>query len=805
MSLAIPLEQKLSLDGREAQLLRMKRVRMAAWAAAGVMLLQLGIFLIGMMSLPSLIALELLTAVEIALFSVCLRSGWNRHFRDPSMTAAQTLGSAAVLLLTAHCADPQARTLTMLLIPLAFAFSTFRFGTVQLLKLSLAILTMAALEAAVTSQTPAANLRADAAVLAWLGLILVLTVMSIIGGSLNDMQRRTQFERAMTQQAIGKLAEAVIAVDLGYRVNFINAGAVQLLELTNHDTTNVALAELFSLDGPQQAVDLVVRHRLNAAMSTTAPTVAVIRSRSGRTHEVEISISSINGQRGADIGFVLVLRDVTEHNSLLRELEHAATHDELTQLQNRRGFSSQLARLLDREAPAAVIANLPHALLLIDLDQFKVVNDTCGHQAGDDLLCAVASILKANFPDAVSLARLGGDEFGVLLQDIAPAQADQRANEVLRALADFRFVRNQLPFKVSASIGLTELRSGDGADEVMAQADAACYLAKEMGRKQVRRYCVNAQDMMRHQNDLQWVARINTALDNDRFVLYGQRIKAAQPGAHPAMEYELLLRMIGEDGGIIGPDQFLPTAERFNLMPAIDRWVIGAAIEQLTQVRAGGRSPPQVAINISASSLRDNSLAGFIAEQIMNSQLPGDLFTFELTESAAVINFALASEFILSVQALGCRVALDDVGTGFCSFAHLQLLPVDQIKIDGSFVRTVCDNRLDRVLVESLQRIAQVLGVTTVAEYVENDQVMAALRGIGVNYLQGYGVHRPEPLASVLASATRAEVTPIVIAEHELDAANRKLGAADRKQKPAIAVAPKAARVKSKASLALVV
>ena len=177
MSLAIPLEQKLSLDGREAQLLRMKRVRMAAWAAAGVMLLQLGIFLIGMMSLPSLIALELLTAVEIALFSVCLRSGWNRHFRDPSMTAAQTLGSAAVLLLTAHCADPQARTLTMLLIPLAFAFSTFRFGTVQLLKLSLAILTMAALEAAVTSQTPAANLRADAAVLAWLGLILVLTVM----------------------------------------------------------------------------------------------------------------------------------------------------------------------------------------------------------------------------------------------------------------------------------------------------------------------------------------------------------------------------------------------------------------------------------------------------------------------------------------------------------------------------------------------------------------------------------------------------------------------------------------------------
>ena len=753
MNMTVLATVRNTFENKEFRLLHFRRLRTATTASLGVMLLLLLSHQIGLLATRPLLWLEGLIAANIAIFGLLYFTGLNQRFKDPGMTLAQTLASSSVMLLTAHLAQAPVRVFAMLLLAMAFAFASFRFGIKDLLRFGALIVALAAIESALAIGPLPGQLSAGVALLNVGALALTLATLSQIGGSLNDLRRNARFERAMAEQAADKLA--VVAVDAELRVTFLNIGAARLLGQQDQRPKVGSLAELISLQGPKQVADLVREHRENVAGVTLAPSSATLVNASGGAtasgREVEISISTITGQRSGGSGNLLVFRDVTDHNRMLRELQHAATHDELTRLQNRRGFVTELTRLLNQDLGAAH----EHALLLIDLDQFKVVNDNCGHQAGDDLLCAVASILRSLFPEARCLARLGGDEFAVLLSDVDADCADLLASDLLAALSSFRLVRKNLPLKISASIGATSLRGGDLADDVIARADAACYIAKDRGRNQVRRYHAGAQETIRHHSDLHWAARINHALEANRFSLYAQLIVPANGCADDELEYELLLRMIGDDDVVIYPDDFLPAAERFGLMPAIDRWVIRTAMDQLTQLAQKGVQLPKLALNVSATSLRDASLALFITEQLDRSRLAGSLFTFELTESAAIINFALANDFILSVQALGCRVALDDVGTGFCSFAHLKMLPVDQIKIDGSFVRTVCHDPLNRVMVESLHRIAKVLGVTTVAEFVETDQIRQALCTIGVDFVQGYGIHRPAPLLEVFAEINK--------------------------------------------------
>lgn len=741
------LDDKLVLDGQGARQLRQQRAKMVLLASLSVVVLLCALNWAGQLGQIRLLILSALILGQVLLFAFLLGTGRSLRFNDPSMTGLQTLGASSVLILASFWVTPSARLVPLLVVPMAFCFASFRFGTRALLTLCLVIVAMTAFGHVLASGANAIDMNAAFELTA---LGMTLTVMSVVGGKLNELRRRTQIERAMTHQAISNLAEAVIAIDTDRRITFLNPSARRLFADPNTDHHGHPVEQLLKFEAGASFKSLLVEgadepRRPQAIRLLTNPSGG---SRSTLGHrpigDFELSVSSISGAYGRKLGSVLVLRDVSQQNRLLGELGHAATHDELTGLMNRRGFSACLDRLLDDAHSAG-----SHSLLLIDLDQFKVINDSCGHQAGDDLLCAVASMLRAAFGNALSLARLGGDEFGAVLPN-PPSEAVERAEALLRMFAQYRFVRDGRPFKTSASIGVTAVEPSDKADQILARADAACYAAKELGRNQVKAYDEQAWDTVRRRRDLSWVARINAALEDDRFVLYAQRIALTRSACEVNDEFELLLRMIDERGAVIVPGEFLAAAERFNLMPSIDRWVIRQAISQLRKLNACAMPLPHVAINISPSSLRDSSFIDFVVQALGDSALQPSLFKLELTESAAVLNFVQAQQFISRVRAIGCQVALDDVGTGFCSFAHLQKLPVDQIKIDGSFVRKVCDTRLDRVLVESLQRIADVLGVTTVAEFVETDAIAAALREVGVDYLQGYAIHRPEPLDRVL-------------------------------------------------------
>ena len=451
--------------------------------------------------------------------------------------------------------------------------------------------------------------------------------------------------------------------------------------------------------------------------------------------------------RAAEVeGFVLVVRDVSDTQRLMKELEHAATHDVLTGLLNRRGFIERLQQTL-HEAEAD---EQPVSVLAIDLDQFKMVNDSCGHDAGDDLLRVVAAMMRRTVPAGARLARLGGDEFGVILRDMHLTQVELIANRLLREFAELRFVRQERSFRIGASLGVAQ-HSVDclQAQSLLSRADSACYLAKQRGRSCVQVYTLGDAEVSRHQRDMSWATRISEALQQRWFVLFAQRITPTVPGPDDEDHFEVLVRLIETDGAVIEPGVFLPAAERFNLINALDREVIRLAVSALEKMMKAGQRLPRFAINLSPSSLRDGKLLVYIGQKLRESRVPGEQLTFELTETAAIFDLDQARVFFRGLKDLGCRVALDDVGSGFNSFDNLRQLPIDQIKIDGSYVRSVCENPLDLAFVEAIQRIAEILNVRTVAEFVENDRIREKMTHIGVHYLQGYGLHKPEPLDEI--------------------------------------------------------
>jgi len=471
-----------------------------------------------------------------------------------------------------------------------------------------------------------------------------------------------------------------------------------------------------------------------------------------------LSVSPLLRQSGEVDGFVLVVRDVSDTQRLMKELAHAATHDVLTGLLNRRGFIETLQETLQ------VAEEDEHAVsvLAIDLDQFKMVNDSCGHDAGDDLLRVVAAMMRSTVPGEARLARLGGDEFGVILRGMSLARVEVVANRLLREFAELRFVRQERSFRIGASLGVAQ-HSPDclQAQSLLSRADSACYLAKQRGRNCVQVYTLGDAEVSRHQRDMSWATRISEALQQHRFVLFAQRITPTVPGVDDEDHFEVLIRLIESDGEVIEPSVFLPAAERFNLISAIDREVIRLAVSALAEMTQAGKRLPRIAINLSPSSLRDGKLLVYIGQMLKDQRVPGEQLTFELTETAAIFDLDQARVFFKGLKDLGCRVALDDVGSGFNSFYNLRQLPIDQIKIDGSYVKSVCENPLDLAFVESIQRIAEILNVKTVAEFVENERIREKMTSIGVHYLQGYGLHKPEPLGEIEQRSNLAKLQPL--------------------------------------------
>ena len=464
---------------------------------------------------------------------------------------------------------------------------------------------------------------------------------------------------------------------------------------------------------------------------------------------VDVSMNRVDIE-GGDL-VIGVMRDISEQKTAQLRMEHHAMYDELTGLVNRREFMSRLEGVVH----AAALNAGQHALLYLDLDQFKVVNDTCGHIAGDELIRQAAGLVRRHVRAADTVGRLGGDEFAVLLADCSPEKATAVAESIRRELSNYRFTWEERSFELGVSIGVATLTEGViDAKSLLSLADAACYVAKEKGRNRVQLYS-GGEDCVRRRDEMDWVSRITQALDQGRLRLFYQSVEpiSADPSCH--IHKEILVRMQDSESRIILPGQFLPAAERYNLMGAIDRWVIQevfmrkasewrAAVAQCTT--KGAACTSFTAINLSGASMNDDAFFDFLRDQIRAHAVPPGVVCFEITETVAVHNLQRVASFIEELKKLGFRFALDDFGSGVSSFNYLKALPVDFIKIDGSLVRGITGSELDQRIVESIVYVARGMGLQTIAEFVENAEILARLREIGVDYAQGFGIHKPEPL-----------------------------------------------------------
>ena len=428
-------------------------------------------------------------------------------------------------------------------------------------------------------------------------------------------------------------------------------------------------------------------------------------------------------------------------------LVYQASHDALTGLINRREFEQRLERML----LTALQQDREHALCYMDLDQFKVINDTCGHAAGDELLRQLALLLKGNLRERDTLARLGGDEFALLLENCSIEDAIEVADTFRAEVQRFRFKWGDRIFAIGMSVGMVAINRDSGtAASLLSAADAACYVAKDRGRNQIHLYEIRDIDLARHRGEMQWMTRVQRALEDHRLRLSWQEIRRTDGMPTQSRHVELLLRMLDEDGSEILPMAFIPAAERYFIMPSLDRWVIEETL-RLCHRYLAARSDTHClfAVNLSGASLRDPAFRRMLLECLQDNPELGPHLCFEITETAAIGNLAVVNEFIDSMRVFQCSFALDDFGSGLSSFTYLKNLKVDYLKIDGAFVRDIVSNPIDRSMVEAIHRIGHQMGLKTVAEYVESDQTLAVLREIGVDYVQGNGVHCAEPLESL--------------------------------------------------------
>ena len=570
-------------------------------------------------------------------------------------------------------------------------------------------------------------------------------------GAFQDVTERRRMTRELEGQhellrvTLQSIGDAVITVDAAETVMWLNAVAERMTGWTADQARGQPLAEVF------QIVDAGTRQRMDspvvACLARREPVIpghqAMLISRGGAEFGIEDTAAPIRNDQGDVLGAVLVFRDVTEQIRLSGEMDYRATHDLLTGLFNRAEFESRLQALWAR----ARRDGSTHGLLFIDLDQFKLVNDTCGHAVGDHLLQQVGRLLADTVRTRDTLARLGGDEFGILLEDCDPDQAQQVAQKICDRMNLFRFEHEDKRFRIGVSIGLVPLDSRWSSTAALQQAaDTACYAAKDGGRNRVHVWFDADAAVSARQFEVQWTSRIEHALDTDAFVLFAQRIVAQRSGT-AGLHAEVLLRMKAEDGSLVMPGAFLPAAERFHLASRIDRWVLEHVILWL-------RAQPSISelqtlsVNLSGQSVGDRAFHAWAVEQL-HAAGPAICakLCLEITETAAVTNLTDAVAFIERVRAAGVRVALDDFGAGASSFGYLKNLPVDYLKIDGQFIRDLMTDALDDVAVRCFVDVAQVVGVRTVAEFVDQPAVLARLQVMGVDYAQGYLLHRPEPLS----------------------------------------------------------
>ena len=560
-------------------------------------------------------------------------------------------------------------------------------------------------------------------------------------------EEQLHLEKERAEVTLQSIADAVMTTNPDGIVQYMNPAAEELTGWRNSEAQGRPLIDVFNIinELTRQAAEDPVKQCLRDGTVVSLANHTVLIKRDGQEISIEDSAAPIHDRDGKIIGIVMVFHDCSNERQLKHQLSHQASHDSLTGLANRRKFELCLEEVLT----SAKKYDLSHALIYLDLDQFKVVNDTCGHVAGDELLSQISVVLKAGVRETDILARLGGDEFGILLEKSTLENAKSVAEKLRQSIRNFRFVWQDKTFEIGASIGLTDITAeSEDSASLLSAADVACYAAKEMGRNRIHVYTDGDTDLAKRQGEMQWVSRIKQALDENRLCLYGQAIVPVIDNNNEASHYEILVRMLDEQGELIPPGAFLPAAERYNLMPAIDRWVINNAFSGYANLGCSQtKSQCQLSINLSGTSLNDDDFLEYIHTQFKEHNVPPKNISFEITETAAVANLAKAIHFMNDLKSIGCRFSLDDFGSGISSFAYLKNLPVDYLKIDGSFVKDMVDDPIDRAMVESITKIGHVMGLKTIAEYVETKEILEELQKIGVDYAQGYGIGKPKPLS----------------------------------------------------------
>ena len=561
---------------------------------------------------------------------------------------------------------------------------------------------------------------------------------------LRDLAESEQRNRTI----LDSTAEAIYGLDTDGNCTFCNAACLRILALTDPaELIGKNMHQLIHhthLDGSDyQLKDCPINQTILESKRCHVDSEILFRP-DGSCFPAEYWAHPII-ENGEPNGCVVTFMDITDRRQKEDELSYQASHDSLTGLLNRFEFEKRLSESLKPEN----IDNTQHAMFFLDLDQFKVINDTCGHAAGDELLQQISSVLKSSIRHNDTLARIGGDEFAVLMQSCTLEQAKRVAGIILNAINDFQFVWEGNIFRLQISIGLIPVTAETRSiSELFIEADAACYLAKDAGRNRIHVHYPNDSDMAQRRDEIQWVTKIYSALEENRFLLYAQPIVSIKKQAKH--HFELLLRMKDSSSRIIAPGAFLPAAERYDIIDQLDHWVIKNSFKCLSESADFVDSINFVSINLSGKSLSSESLLDTIVNCLEESKVPASKVCFEITETAAIANFNHALKFIGLLKREGFLFALDDFGTGLSSFGYLKRIPVDFLKIDGIFIKEVKDNPVDYEFVKSINGIGHVMGMKTIAEFVENDEILQALIEIGVDYAQGYATGKPVPLESLI-------------------------------------------------------
>ncbi len=533
----------------------------------------------------------------------------------------------------------------------------------------------------------------------------------------------------LAQVILESIGDGVVAIDADGRVTYMNPVAERLSGWSQAEALGRPLDEVLRL--------------IEEASGQ------VLERRDGRRYAVESTRAPIRDGEGA----VIIFQDVSDRRLLGLQLAHQSTHDALTGLFNRQAFDGHLQRALDETR----VHGTHHALGYLDLDQFKVINDTCGHLAGDELLCRVTSLLQDCMRETDLVARLGGDELAVLMPRLPLAEAEAQVSRFHQALQDFRFVWREKSFNIGASIGLVPITSAiQTVAQLLSAADHACYVAKEKGRNRIQVYQEDDAAFIHRQDEMNWVVRIQETLEQNRFCLFSQAIQPLSRTASRGIYFEVLLRMVEEGGRIHLPSDFIRAAERYGLMRSIDRWVVRESLRALKS-----QPPPFLdllhlcSINLSGASLGDEGFLDYLEEELDGSGVPAGKICLEITETAAIANFSQAERLLVRLAGRGVRFALDDFGSGLASYSYLKDLPVSVLKIDGRFIKDMVTDPLDLAMVESINQVGHVMGLVTVAEGISSGAAVERLRSLGVDYAQGHWISPPRPLADSCGVASR--------------------------------------------------